>query len=56
MKRCKGCGFPQIDWDGKKIWLSEDGYCSVCNFKIHREDKNLKKRTRMKRIWEYDNR
>lgn len=41
---CKGCGHPIISkQDGKKIWLSDEGYCSVCNYKKHRGELNEKR-------------
>jgi len=53
MKKCKGCGYPERTASGAKIWMSDDGYCSVCYFKKHRKEMGLKKRTRNKRIWDY---
>ena len=31
MIKCKGCGFPKYGSSVGIIWLSDDGYCSVCN-------------------------
>lgn len=31
MVKCKGCGFPKEGSRVGVIWLSNDGYCSVCN-------------------------
>lgn len=34
MKTCKNCGTPRITSYYGIIWISEDGYCSVCNHKL----------------------
>jgi len=50
MKKCKGCGYPQNPPNSNKIWLSEDGLCSICYSKQIKLKKNNKK---PKKIWEY---
>ena len=31
MIKCKNCGFPKYGSSRGIIWLSKEGYCSVCN-------------------------
>lgn len=31
IEKCVKCGFPKHGLRGGAIWLSKDGYCSVCN-------------------------
>lgn len=46
MNNCKGCNTPQESRFYGTIWLSTDGYCSVCNVKY-------KDRPRIKSIFEF---
>lgn len=46
MKECRGCHIDQENVAYGKIWLSDDGYCSVCNAKY-------RDRPRIKSIFEF---
>lgn len=32
--KCLNCGIPKITPHYGNIWLSKDGYCSVCNYEL----------------------
>jgi len=49
MKKCKKCGYPQTTQALGKIWLSDEGLCSICN----RIAKYKKVKKKSKKIWEY---
>ena len=41
MIKCKGCGSPKFMKSIGIIWLSKDGYCSVCNHKFKDRTRNI---------------
>ena len=41
MIKCKGCGFPKHGSSVGIIWLSHDGYCSVCNHLLRSREREI---------------
>ena len=39
--KCKGCGFPKYGSSVGIIWLSIDGYCSVCNHYLKNRERKI---------------
>ena len=40
-KKCKGCRFPKYGSSVGIIWLSSDGYCSVCNVRMRDRERKI---------------
>ena len=40
-EKCKGCGFPKYKNSIGIIWISPDGYCSVCNHLLKERQRDI---------------